>query len=149
MKAALVAALLIVAPAVRTQQSCVCTSQSSSIAAAIGGGLFAGLIASVIPRAHRAHRLVGAVTAADSTPPAEVVALADSSVELVRAETALAPARPPRAARAPVSPLPSFTSSEAVTEGLVAPKTATFLPALAMIAVGVLLLGIFFLRVRQ
>jgi hypothetical protein len=45
--------------------------------------------------------------------------------------------------------LPSITADEAEADGMIAPKTATILPALAMIGIGAMLMGIFFLRVRH
>lgn len=47
------------------------------------------------------------------------------------------------------APLPSITPGEAEADGMIAPKTATILPSLAMIGVGAMLMGIFFLQVRR
>lgn len=170
-----VAVAILVVPATKLsgQDQCQCTApggESSRIASAIGGGLFAGLIAAVIPFHHAA--------AIASTPPGAVdptalttmsdstdIAPGDSAKPRQLASIAGAPGAPaaeavPAAAGggAPVSrtangesasPLPSITPSEAAADGLIAPKTATILPALAMLGIGAMLMGIFFLRVRR
>lgn len=54
------------------------------------------------------------------------------------------------ASRAETGPaLPTMTPAEAEADGMIAPKTATMLPALAMIGIGALLVGIIVLRIRQ
>ncbi len=123
------------------QQDCLCATAGSSIAAALGGGIFAGLLASAL---HHPHP-VAAGAAADST-----IAVASTPVAgAPNPDSATIGAEAKRLAVAgvvPAAPLPAYTSSAAAAEGLVAPKTSTFLPALGMIAVGVLVLGILFLR---
>jgi hypothetical protein len=163
-----VAAFLVPATKLYAQDECQCTApgaESSRIANAIGGGLFAGLLAAVIPFHHAA--------AVASAPPG---AGAPSALTMMSDSTDIAPgdsARPrrvgtfaaaPSAAGAPpsggaplsrtsngesASPLPSITADQAEADGMIAPKTATILPALAMIGIGAMLMGIFFLRVRR
>jgi hypothetical protein len=165
------AALLWPATKLHAQDQCQCTApgaESSRIANAIGGGLFAGLLAAVIPFHHAA--------ALAAAPPA---AGAASALTMMSDSTDIAPgdsARPrrlgtyaatPAGAGAPpsdgaplartlrtsngesASPLPMITADEAIADGMIAPKTATMLPALAMIGIGAMLMGIFFLRVRR
>jgi hypothetical protein len=162
------AALLWPATKLHAQDQCQCTApgaESSRIASAIGGGLFAGLIAAVVPF-HHAAALASASPAAGA--PSALTVMSDS--------TDIAPgdsARPrrvgtyaaspsgvgaPPSGGAPLSrtsngesasPLPAITADEAIADGMIAPKTATMLPALAMIGIGAMLLGIFFLRVRS
>jgi hypothetical protein len=171
--AAAVAILVVPATKLQSQSQCQCDApggESSRIASAIGGGLFAGLIAAVIPFHHAA--------AIASTPPGAVaptalttmsdstdIAPGDSTKPRQVASIAGAPGAPnagivPAEADggAPISgtsngesasPLPSITPGEAAADGLIAPKTATLLPALAMLGVGAMLMGIFFLRVRH
>ncbi|MEO8879920.1 MAG: hypothetical protein ABI446_05940 [Gemmatimonadaceae bacterium] len=151
------------------QEQCQCAAggDNGRIANAIGGGLFAGLIAAVIPFHH--------ASALASTPPG---AVAPSALTTMSDSTDIAPgdsAKPQRLASIieapngegappaaggdapisrtsngePASPLPTITPAEAAAEGMIAPKTATLLPSLAMIGVGAMLMGIFFLRVRR
>jgi hypothetical protein len=164
-----VAVLTVPATNVYAQDECQCTApgaESSRIANAIGGGLFAGLIAAVIPFRH-AGALAAAAPAAGAGGPAALTVMSDS--------TDIAPgdstkpkrvgdyaAAPPRAGDPGVgpplahtsngeagTPIPSITADQAVADGMIAPKTATLLPALLMIGIGFLLLGIFFLRIRR
>jgi hypothetical protein len=164
-----VAVLMVPATKLHAQDECQCTApgaESSRIANAIGGGLFAGLIAAVIPF-HHAAALASAPSAGAGAP---------SALTLMSDSTDIAPgdstrprrvgtyAATPSGAGAPpdggapisrtsngesASPLPALTADEAAAEGMIAPKTATLLPALAMIGVGAMLMGIFFLRVRR
>jgi hypothetical protein len=168
------AVLSLTAQAVSAQDQCQCQdpgAESSRIANAIGGGLFAGLIAAVIPFHHAASMVAAAPGAPTAGGVDPLVQLSDStdiastggaapaagaSPQVVGAPLGgevADPATPASGAAAPVqlasAPLPSVTPSEAAADGLVAPRTATLLPALAMIGVGSLLLGIFFLRVRH
>ena len=140
------------------QEQCQCAApgaESSRIASAIGGGLFAGLIAAVIPF-HHATALAAApagAAAGDSAAPSALVTHTDSSdiapegSPARRAASAGGVGDP--AMRVAAAPLPSMTPTEAVAEGMIAPRTATYLPALAMIGVGALLTGLLFLRVRR
>ncbi|MEO6414474.1 MAG: hypothetical protein ABIP73_00380 [Gemmatimonadaceae bacterium] len=168
--------LLVPVSKVYGQEECQCAApggESSRIASAIGGGLFAGLIAAVIPF-HHAGALAAAPTGAvapsalttmsDSTD----IAPGDSAKPQQLASMAAAPngGAAPNGAGAPhvgggaspisrtsngesASPLPTITPGEAAADGMIAPKTATMLPSLAMIGVGAMLMGIFFLRVRR
>jgi hypothetical protein len=164
-----VAGLTVPAAKLYAQDECQCSApgaESSRIASAIGGGLFAGLIAAVIPF-HHAGALAAAPPAGAGAPSALTVmsdstdvAPGDSSKPR---ELATYAAAPPRAGGSPRAgsplartstgeagpPLPALTTDEAVAEGMIAPKTATILPALAMIGIGAMLMGIFFLRVRR
>ena len=169
------AVLALTAQAVYAQDQCQCQdpgAESSRIANAIGGGLFAGLIAAVIPF-HHAASMVAAAPGAPSAGGADpLVVLSDSTDVASTAGAAPAAGASPRVVAAPLggevadpsspaagaparpvqlasAPLPSVTPSEAAADGLLAPRTATLLPALAMIGIGSLLLGIFFLRVRH
>jgi len=153
------------------QNECQCTApggEDSRIANAIGGGLFAGLIAAVIPF-HHAGALASAAPGAGA--PESLTSMSDSTdiapgdsarprqlASIAAAPAADGPGGAAPGAGAPISrtsngesasPLPSITSGEAAADGLIAPKTATILPALGMIGVGAMLLGIFFVRVRR
>lgn len=171
------AAVLLLVPVSKVygQEECQCAApggESSRIASAIGGGLFAGLIAAVIPFHH-----AGALAAAPNgaIAPSALTVMSDStdiapvdSANPQQLASIAAPnggAAPNDAAVPPVgggaapisrtsngesaSPLPSITPGEAAADGMIAPKTATMLPSLAMIGVGAMLMGIFFLRVRR
>jgi hypothetical protein len=158
--------LLVPASKLYAQDQCQCAApggEDSRIASAIGGGLFAGLIAAVIPFHH-----AGALASAPPGAPTELTTMTDST-DIAPGDSArprlLASiaAGPSGAAGAPrggaplartsngesVTPLPSITPAEAEADGMIAPKTATILPALAMIGIGAMLLGIFFIRVRR
>jgi hypothetical protein len=162
--AAAAALLTVSAPSVRAQDQCQCTApgaESSRIANAIGGGLFAGLLAAVIPF----HGAIAAAPPAAGGPSALTtmtdstdIAPGDSSrpreLAMALAPDAGAPAgEGPNVTRTSngesASPLPSITPDEAAAEGMIAPKTATLLPALMMVGIGALVAGIFFMRVRR
>lgn len=151
------------------QEQCQCAApgaESSRIASAIGGGLFAGLLAAVIPF-HHATALAAAPTgaSADSAAPSALVEHADSSdiaPEGAPARALASAAGEPAASSsegngrfdpgkrvASAARLPSMTPAEAEADGMIAPRTATMLPALAMIGIGAIIMGIFFLRVRS
>lgn len=150
--------LLLSAPQLNAQEQCQCASpgaESSRIANAIGGGLFAGLIAAVLPF-HHATALAAAPAGAatDSAAPSVLVEHADSSDIAPEGSPARRAASAGRgvgdpAMRVAAAPLPSMTPQEAVAEGMIAPRTATMLPALTMIGVGLLLTGILFIRIRS
>ena len=164
------AASILVLPAatLSAQNECQCSApggEDSRIANAIGGGLFAGLIAAVIPF-HHAAALASAPAGAGA--PEALTMMSDSTDiapegsprarALASAADPNVPFDPNADGGAPItrtsngesaSPLPSITAGEAAEAGLIAPKTATLLPALGMIGVGAMLLGIFFLRVRR
>ena len=155
--------LLLSARNVSAQDQCQCAApgaESSRIASAIGGGLFAGLLAAVIPF-HHAAALAAAPAGAgaapgDSAAPSALTQYADSSD--------IAPDGTPRSVAAAsgsqgqgrldpslrgAAPLPSMTPTQAEAEGMIAPRPATLLPALAMIGIGAVLIGIFFVRVKN
>jgi hypothetical protein len=175
-----VAALTVTATKLYAQDECQCTApgaESSRIANAIGGGLFAGLLAAVIPF-HHAAALAAAPPGAGGGAPSPLAEMSDST-DIASGDStkprrlATYAAAPPRADGSPsagapsggapsdgaplsrtstgesASPLPAITADEAEAEGMIAPKTATILPALAMIGIGAMLMGIFFLRVRR
>jgi hypothetical protein len=164
--AAAAAMLTVAAPSLKAQDECQCTApgaESSRIASAIGGGLFAGLLAAVIPF----HGAIAAappgaggpsalttmtdstdIAPSDSTHPRELA----SAVAPNGAPDVGAPVGPniTRASNGEAAlPLPSITPDQAAAEGMIAPKTATLLPALTMIGIGALIAGIFFIRVRR
>ncbi len=168
--AAAAAILSVPASKASAQNECQCTApggESSRIANAIGGGLFAGLIAAVIPF-HHAAALASAPPGAGA--PTELTTMSDSTdiapdgsskprqLASVIAAPNGAGVPPAAGGAAPISrtsngesmtPLPTITSGEAAAEGMIAPKTATILPALSMIGIGAMLMGIFFLRARR
>ena len=165
-----VAVLTVAATNLYAQDECQCNApgaESSRIANAIGGGLFAGLIAAVIPFRH-AGALAAAAPPGGAGGPSALTVMSDST-DVAPGDSARAPhvgayvAAPPRADPSPTGgpalartsngeagpPIPAITEDQAVADGMIAPKTATFLPALAMIGIGLILMGIFFLRVRR
>jgi hypothetical protein len=164
-----VAALVVPATNLYAQDECQCSApgaESSRIANAIGGGLFAGLIAAVIPF-HHAAALAAAAPGAGGGAPSAVTMMSDST-DIAPADSAhprragnYAAASPaagdpgvgPPLARTSngeaATPLPSITSDQAAADGMIAPRTATLLPALAMIGIGSIIMGIFFLRIRR
>jgi hypothetical protein len=158
------------APQLYAQEQCQCSaagSEDSRIANAIGGGLFAGLIAAVIPFRHAAALAsappaAGAPSALTMMSDSTDIAPTDSTAPRRVASGAIAPngsgpgnaaggARPlARISGGEIAPsLPSMTPSEAEADGMIAPKTATILPALAMLGIGAMLIGIIVLRIRQ
>jgi hypothetical protein len=162
------AALTVSVTKLHAQDECQCTApgaESSRIANAIGGGLFAGLIAAVIPF-HHAAALASAAPGLGA--PAALTMMSDSTdiapTDSTRPRRVGTYAASPSSAGVPpsggaplsrtsngesASPLPAITADEAIADGMIAPKTATMLPALAMIGIGAMLMGIFFLRVRR
>jgi hypothetical protein len=152
------AILLLSAQQVSAQEQCQCAApgaESSKIASAIGGGLFAGLIAAVIPF-HHATALAAApagAVAGDSAAPTALVEHADSS-DIAPEGAAARRAAPGRGIgdpgmRVAAAPAAALAPQESEANGMIAPRTATILPALTMIGVGALLSGILFLRVRR
>lgn len=151
--------LLLSAQYLSAQEQCQCAApgaESSRIASAIGGGLFAGLIAAVIPF-HHASALAAAPAGAavgDSAAPVALIEHADSSdiaPEGVAARRGAPGARGvgDPGMRVAAAPAASLAPQVSEAEGMIAPRTATMLPALAMIGLGALLSGILFLRVRR
>jgi hypothetical protein len=164
-----IAVLTVPATNLYAQDECQCSApgaESSRIANAIGGGLFAGLIAAVIPF-HHAGALAAASPPAGAGAPSALTVMSDSTDiapgDSTRPRRAgdLASAAPhagdpgvgPPLARTSkgeaATPLPSITADQAEADGMIAPKTATYLPALAMIGIGSMLMGVFFLRIRR
>lgn|SRR5574340_1178402 len=148
---ALVMGIVSVSP-VTAQQECQCASNASGrIGGVLGGGLFAGLVAAVLHFAHAsAPALAPSVVPMRPPDPVEPLVVASAPGALAPEQAQPGPATPAAApapsrtlARRPISP------REAREEGLVPPKTATIVPALAMIGVGSLLLGLFLLRERK
>ncbi|HEY9516642.1 MAG TPA: hypothetical protein VIQ74_13280 [Gemmatimonadaceae bacterium] len=144
-------------------QGCSCQFNESNtngrIAGAFGGGLFAGLIAAVLHVKHAselaAQPMVGpmATTAAGAAPTVAVStgALSMDPVSDPRA-TGAAPAGDEGKVGDPartVALMPAMSTREAQREGLIPPKTASFLPAFAMIGAGALLFGLLLLREKS
>jgi len=137
-------------------QVCECkfptSNENGHIAGSFGGGLFAGLVAAVLHIKHqREATLTPSVDPLSSMPsltPIVVMASAGALVDDAPAPAA-APAPARRTPRPAASRAPRMSAAEAQREGLVPPKTATLMPAFAMIGVGALLLGLFLLRERS
>ncbi|HEX5179231.1 MAG TPA: LPXTG cell wall anchor domain-containing protein [Gemmatimonadaceae bacterium] len=149
-------------------QVCECkfpeSNESGSVAGAFGGGLFAGLVAAVlhIKHTHEAslqprvdpftadpvgvapvvETATGEVANSDSTAPAA------GGPEADRARAAGSGPASPHVRRYAAGRPPRLTADEAMQEGLVPPKTATMMPAYALIGLGSLLLGLFLVRQR-
>jgi hypothetical protein len=177
--AALTAALLGSAPLSGVAaQSCSCPNKDSNangrIAGALGGGLFAGLIAAVLGMKHASESSaqpavgpmgsmgpgaaptltvstgsLGAVPdpASDSsaTPPAAIAPV----------PAAVADARMPGGQRSIGDPahnvayMPPMSARDAREEGLIPAKTASLLPAFAMMGAGALLMGLLLMREKS
>jgi hypothetical protein len=147
-------------------QVCECrfpeSNENGRVAGALGGGMFAGLLAAVLHVKHQREAAgapsvgpVGPGASADAAPPiapAVVAAIDPAPAERNdpwRREGELTGTDAPARAAHTVRPEPMLSSNEARREGLIPPKTATLYPALAMIGVGSLLLGLFMLRERS
>lgn len=149
-------------------QVCECkfpdSNDNGQVAGAFGGGLFAGLVAAVLHIKHTKEASLDPSVVPFSADPVGVApivetssgALADTTASPLGAAPAgnrgqpagagaASPAHPRRYAAGRV---PRLTADEATQEGLVPPKTATMMPAYAMIGLGSLLLGLFLLRQR-
>ncbi|HEX6806733.1 MAG TPA: hypothetical protein VF118_02030 [Gemmatimonadaceae bacterium] len=149
-------------------QVCECkfpdSNANGSVAGAFGGGLFAGLVAAVLHIKHTKEASLDPSVVPFAADPAGVApivetatgALADTTASplgagpaadrgLPSGSGAASPAHPRRYAAGRV---PRLTADEAKEEGLVPPKTATMMPAYAMIGLGSLLFGLFLLRQR-
>lgn len=144
-------------------QVCECkfpdSNDNGHVAGAFGGGLFAGLVAAVLHIKHSKEASLDPSVvpfAADPVGVAPIVetsagALADSTASPLGARGApvrAGAASPARTRRYAAGVAPRLTADEAKEEGLVPPKTATMMPAYAMIGLGSLLLGLFLLRQR-
>ncbi len=161
-------------------QSCACQNRDATangrIAGALGGGLFAGLIAAVLGIKHVSETSVQpAMGPAGMTDPGAAPTLAvstgalgpaaDSSSDSVAAPVdpaasspvpaLLADSRTPSAQRSIGDPahnvayMPPMSAHDAREEGLIPAKTASLLPALAMMGTGALLLGLLLLREKS
>lgn len=153
-------------------QVCECkfpdSNENGQVAGAFGGGLFAGLVAAVLHFKHTKEASLdpsvipftadplgiapvvetstGALANADSSAgPQSAAPAGDRAMPLGAGAGSPALAHPRR--RSPAR-APQLTADEAMQEGLVPPKTATMMPAYAMIGLGSLLLGLFLLRQR-
>ena len=137
----LILALAVLAPALPAQKLCSC-DHDGFWAAAFGGGVFVGLLAFALPHHH---------SKSDSTVAAVPIAM---PVDSLAPDSMPALGMPPLIRRGqqhiPIhkAALPLVTVSEAASEGLLAPKTATYLPALGMLGFGLVLTGVLFYRVR-
>lgn len=151
-------------------QVCECkfpdSNENGQAAGAFGGGLFAGLVAAVLHIKHSKEASLDPSVIPFSSDPVGVAPVVETSTgTLVNADSSggpqgAAPAgdRAMPAGAGAVSPAhrrrrapgraPQLTADEAMQEGLVPPKTATMMPAYAMIGLGSLLLGLFLLRQR-
>lgn len=154
----------ILSPSRAVAQDCDCVARGNArIAGALGGGLFAGLLAAVLqlgphgaPSAAAGDPAVVPVAPDPGAPP--VVAAPSPGVVALPAKRVKDPSAAPhsgpsaqrlaRPSSAAAAPMPALTPRDARREGLVPPRTATFLPAIAMIGVGALLLGLFLVRER-
>lgn len=176
--AILTAALIGVVPlSGAAAQDCSCPNRDSNanghIAGALGGGLFAGLIAAVLGIKHASEASAQPTMGPAGSPgpgAAPTIAVStgslgaapdsasDSSATPAAAATPLpanaADERAPSGQRAIGDPshnvayMPPMSARDAREEGLVPAKTASLLPALAMMGAGALLLGLLLLRER-
>jgi len=179
--AALTAVLLGVVPLGSVAaQACSCPNRDANangrIAGALGGGLFAGLIAAVLGIKHAsestAQPMMGpggsfgpgaAPTLTVST--GSIGPAPDSSAETITSPSAgtaasplpatLADARDPSGQRSIGDPahevayMPPMSAHDAREEGLIPAKTASLLPALAMMGAGALVMGLLLLREKS
>lgn len=145
-------------------QVCECqfpeSNDNGKVAGAFGGGMFSGLVAAVLHLKHQREvvgqpRVMSAnldPAVSDTAPVSPIVVAAvapvpgDAPADSYRREGDL---RGPVAPARPARPEPMLSARDAKREGWVPPKTATYYPALAMIGVGSLILGLFLLRERS
>lgn len=176
--AALTAALLVVVPlGGAAAQDCGCQNRDASanghIAGALGGGLFAGLIAAVLGIKHASEASAQpAMGPAGGLGPGAAPTLSvstgalgatpDSSADSAATPAAAAPlpatvadTRAPSGQRSIGDPahdmayMPPMSAHDAREEGLIPAKTASLLPAIAMMGAGALLLGLLLLREKS
>ena len=179
--AASIAVLVGVMPATgAAAQGCSCPNRDSNanghIAGALGGGLFAGLIAAVLGMKHvseaSAQPMVAPISKMAGAAPTVSVATGSlglvpdsASDDLAPADPLAAPAAPAPAAladqRTPsgqrsigdpahnVAYMRPLSASEAREEGLIPANTASPLPALAMMGVGALVMGLLLMREKS
>ncbi|HEY7878064.1 MAG TPA: hypothetical protein VIC55_07555 [Gemmatimonadaceae bacterium] len=148
-------------------QVCECqfpqANESGHVAGVFGGGLFAGLVAAVLHIKHSREATLQPRVDPFSTSPvlfdpvvtaSAAGALAEpASTDKRGAPAAMEPAgagaaAPHRQRRGAADRVPRLSANEAQQEGLVPPKTATMMPAYAMIGLGSMLLGLFLVRQR-
>lgn len=154
------------------------SNANGRVAGALGGGLFAGLIAAVLGIKHSseaaAQPMVGSMasTAAGVAPTVTVStgslglapdsAVSDSAASAVTPNASAGPVpvavadrRMPGGQRSIGDPahavayMPPMSAREAQQEGLIPAKTASLLPALAMMGAGALLMGLLLMRERS
>lgn len=161
--AALILALCTMLASTASAQVCECKFPESNangrVAGAFGGGLFGGLVLAVLHIKHQREASgVPAVVPVGDDPPVYPVTpmVSAGSIDAQPSPDAAAErqAGPHRAgeARKPqfaAAPEPPMSAREARREGLLAPKTASMLPAFAMMGVGFLVLGLFLVRERS
>lgn len=177
--AAVTVALLGVAPLTGVAaQSCSCPNRDSDangrIAGALGGGLFAGLIAAVLGMKHASEASaqpmvapIGSMAAGpaptltvstgslaappDSASDSSATAGAPDAAA-AQSPASVADARAPHGQRSIGDPahnvayMPPMSARDAREEGLIPAKTASLLPSLAMMGAGALILGLLMLR---
>ncbi len=151
-------------------QVCECkfpdSNENGQVAGAFGGGLFAGLVAAVLHFKHTKEASLDPSVIPFSADPVGIAPVVETSMgALANTDSSAGPqhaapagdravpagagaASPAHARRYAAGRAPQLTSDEAMQEGLVPPKTATMMPAYAMIGLGSLLLGLFLLRQR-
>lgn len=173
---ALTATLLGVVPLTGVAaQSCSCPNKDSNangrIAGALGGGLFAGLIAAVLGIKHAseaaaqpavgpmgsmapgaAPTLTVSTGSLGSVPDSAIDSSATPAPAAAPAPAAVADARTPDGQRSIGDParnvayMPPMSARDAREEGLIPAKTASLLPAFAMMGAGALLMGLLLMR---
>lgn len=151
-------------------QVCECkfpdSNANGQVAGAFGGGLFAGLVAAVLHLKHTKEASLEPRVIPFTADPVGVAPVVETSTgSLANADSSAGPeSAAPAGSRAmpagagaasrahprrySAGRAPQLTADEAMQEGLVPPKTATMMPAYAMIGLGSLLLGLFLLRQR-
>lgn len=157
--APLLALALVAGGAVRVSaQVCECKFPESNanghIAGALGGGLFGGLLAAVLHLKHQREATLQPRVdpmASDGGIAPLVTASANGAVVPPLADSAAGRPAPGHRADVPATPerAPLITRDQAQRDGLIPPKTASLLPAFAMIGAGALLIGLFLLRERR
>ena len=159
--AVLTAALIGVVPLTGVAaQDCSCPNRDSNangrIAGALGGGLFAGLIAAVLGIKHASESSAQPMMGpAGGLGPGAAPTLTVSTGSAAPLPATVAEARDPGGQRSIGDPahnvayMPPMSARDAREEGLVPAKTASLLPALAMMGAGALLLGLLLLREKS
>lgn len=176
--AALTAALLAVVPLrSAVAQDCGCPSRdvtaNGRIAGALGGGLFAGLIAAVLGLKHASEAsaqpvmdpaaglgpgaapTVSVSTGALGTIPDSAADDVGNPAAASSLPAAVADNRAPSGQRSIGDPahnvahMPPMSARDARQEGLIPAKTASLLPAIAMMGAGALILGLLLLREKS